>query len=192
MVIYGWPKVIKCPSQDCPRSSSLMLFLATATSVKQFAGRCSVFDLNFDKFLYAETLGLTLSPPVLITLGPSGLVSSSPHYAPQIYSPQWIWSCYSYLKTSSVFPFLKTNTFGWLSICFTYTGGLLKLDSFPPTRGLCTALLLSGTLPPCSSLAFSSSQLKSHLFREAFSNPQIRSGSSVRPAPGVFPLKHLW
>ena len=54
------------------------------------------------------------------------------------------------LKTSSAFPFVRTHVFG----------GLLKLDTFVSYLGLLYVSLLFGTLPLCSSLAFSSSQLR--------------------------------
>lgn len=55
------------------------------------------------------------------------------------------------LKTSSAFPFVRTHVFEWPSqTCFTFVSYL----------GLFVRLFAFGTLPLCSSLAFSSSQLR--------------------------------
>lgn len=150
--------------------------------------RCSVFDLNFGRSLYAFT-------SALITEVPSGLVSSSPHLAPQMCSAQWIWSCYSYLKTSSAFPFLRTKTEGWpvahLPLprphwwpaqtwhCFLLPGLLyIPLASWNTPTPLFTFILQPSSHLTCS--------------ERPFSSPQIRSGSSAVPASAVFPLQPRW
>lgn len=114
-----------------------MLFLATAPSVKQFVCGCSVYDLNFDKSLYAE-----FPSPYHITsaLGHCSALwpdfqSTDIHLCPSNVFLTADLTVLLLLKNfQCLLVALRTKTFAWplthLPLCFMCTGGLTRLDIF--------------------------------------------------------------
>ena len=171
---YGCPQIITCQSQDCSRSSSLMPFLNTAASVRQLAGWCAVFDLDFNRFLCAETPGPYFLSEHCGAVWP-GLLQSTLCPSDVLSTVDLIMSLL--LKASSAFPHLRTHVFG----------GLLKLDTFISYPGL---LCVSSAFWNTPTLLFTCLfQLSAQMFRESFSNSQTSSSSSVSPVPAVFSSK---